>query len=230
MASCVSFSELNNLGVARMKAGSFGEAFDFFLRATTLLHSHIEGTSFQTKDANRVFEALSITMVPVYKQFVAWPTEHTLTVLGSAVKIIGIDEEAVIFDHAEQSKTAAILLYNMGLCCHLKGLQTGRSESLDKAYRLYTGALHTLENTFELKISSDEVSCLIVALSNNCGHIKELLFDIEQAKHFFSVLKTTLDTTSMSATRKFCEVDYGSLCLSIVLQSQFLPFAFAPAA
>jgi hypothetical protein len=67
----------------------------------------------------------------------------------------------------------AVLLYNLGITFHQKGLKTGDSQALSRALRFYSMAHETLavaENT-SLTETSNGLALGLLAVANNIGHV-----------------------------------------------------------
>ena len=72
----------------------------------------------------------------------------------------------------DQYKISAILLYNAGVCTHIKGIKSGASGDLATALLFYQNAFSLLTQTNAIQAVSDRYTLLVMALLNNMGYIK----------------------------------------------------------
>jgi len=76
-----------------------------------------------------------------------------------------------------------VVLYNMGLGCHISGLRTHCSGFLSKAYECYSLAHATLVSQVEcVESSSYLLSLVFLAIANNIGHIHSYFRNLQEVR------------------------------------------------
>jgi len=85
--------------------------------------------------------------------------------------------------HEYRSETTAVLLYNIGLSYHSKGVTKGGSKRLEYALEFYHLALTTLEESQELPVQecSEKARFIILALLTNMAHIYSHFYESSEA-------------------------------------------------
>jgi tetratricopeptide (TPR) repeat protein len=136
---------------------------------------------------------------------------------------------------------SATVLYNMALLHHLRGLDQGKSVSLDKALHLYQAALAILARCDLLESTSSIITChhsinlLHLALLNNSAQIYLQLFQRQDLDESISYMRYILDDTinSSPCCREENEEDdgdfYSFFVMSVMICSGDL-LNIAPAA
>jgi hypothetical protein len=102
-------------------------------------------------------------------------------------------ESRAFSSDADLARFSTIVLYNIGLCHHLKGLQnsTGTQDrTLKKALRFYRIALETLDSCVSCRRAIDNF--LRLALVNNLGHIHSMALDNDATLQCFGYLRRVL--------------------------------------
>ena len=82
----------------------------------------------------------------------------------------------------DQYKMGAILLYNAGLCYHLKGVHSGLSQDFAVARDFYRNAFSLVIETSAIARISNHDALLVLSLTNNMGHLNSSLFDLSAAR------------------------------------------------
>lgn len=101
-------------------------------------------------------------------------------------------EELCQMESTRQDITVAVVvLYNSGLCHHLRGLQHGNSKDIATAAKMYTSAYCILAGPEMIPYEQDAL--LMLAILNNLGHIyQNCLCEYTQAWDCLSALNECL--------------------------------------
>jgi hypothetical protein len=83
---------------------------------------------------------------------------------------------------------SSIILYNMGLMHHIRGLSNGQSDFLDQAYRLYRISADVLEKNESVEVNP----LLLLALFNNMAHIAATLLRAGEMQSSLQNVKSVL--------------------------------------
>ena len=102
-------------------------------------------------------------------------------------------EKALILSADEQSRetVSAVVLYNMALINHNRGIQRGRASLLKKALRLYRMSLEIL---FKSDFHSQDVNLLLLALFNNAAQIYAQRYDLAEMGYCLRCMREVLAT------------------------------------
>jgi len=114
------------------------------------------------------------------------------------------------YDEAHNTVTSAIIMYNMGLVHHTRGMSRGKTKYLTKALQLYqmslhmiqrvTGGVHDTSNdaAAETAITIPEVTVLILANLNNLAQIHSHLCLNDKMNAFIESMRVVLAECSTS--------------------------------
>jgi hypothetical protein len=108
-------------------------------------------------------------------------------------------ESRALSSDSNLARISAIVLYNIGLAHHLKGLQnsTGiHDRTLNKALGCYRMALKALDSCVSCRKASDNFLCL--ALVNNLGHIHSMVLNNEATLQCLDYLRRVLAAQTAS--------------------------------
>ena len=225
--------QLNNRGVAYLEKGNLNKAFTFFryaLRNTmTLLESNLEapkrsmvqGTRRAWK--NKGLQAF-VTSKPLTRR-VASPCEF---MYSQGITLLEEPDAYSLDDAVNMTVTSSIVLFNLALLHHIKGLQESTSRYLVKAEAFYSRSYQLLVGTgLELGGSGNPVIDLVsMALLNNAAHVgRELCHSERSQENFRKLMKLAVqvNTTTYgdSAISTFMEeAKNGFLLNAIVLSDQ----------
>ena len=128
-----------------------------------------------------------------------------------------------------RSETTAILLYNIGLSYHHKGLTTGVSSSLKRALDFYEFAYDTLEAESRCGRGCSDLSRLVLlAIATNMGHAYAYFYDVEETRSCRSIVAEIFASISPDSP-VLSEDDYFFFYLSMIVYHD-IDFCTAPAA
>jgi len=102
-----------------------------------------------------------------------------------------------------------VVLYNMGLGCHIMGLRTSCSGYLSKAYECYSLAHATLATTQIKRVESSSylLSLVFLAIANNIGHIHSYLRNFQEVRTCSEELAHQIRCRFNSVDPSFAECD-----------------------
>ena len=106
------------------------------------------------------------------------------------------EESHVVVDHY---KISAVLLYNAGLCSHIRGIHSGSSRDLSTALHFYRYSFSLLTDTNALQAVDDRDSLLVMALLNNMGHINAQSCDHQASKVCLETMRRVFSSTGGAA-------------------------------
>lgn len=111
------------------------------------------------------------------------------------------DHDQTLTSTDYQHETTAMLLYNMGLCYHSKGIRIGDSKALERALYFYQLAHKTLTENQPL-FDETLARFILLALTNNLGHVHSHFFNLEGTTschdHLILLLSGAAFDTTMS--------------------------------
>jgi len=139
------------------------------------------------------------------------------------------DDDAV-YDEIDNAVTTAIVMYNMGLVHHGRGMSRGKSKYLAKAAQLYQMSLHMIQQAMDGQQQENmpEVSLLLLANLNNLAQIHSNWCRTDKTKLFLDGMRTVL--TECSYEDFVGEEDYILFYMNILQETNVFAFATAPAA
>lgn len=111
-------------------------------------------------------------------------------------------DKALIISEDEQNREtiSAVVLYNMALINHNRGIQSGRTSLLKKALRLYRMSLEILlKADFHSQL---DVNLLLLALFNNTAQIYSQRYDLDQMRHCLGCMREVLATEPEEAANE----------------------------
>lgn len=165
-----------------MRLNDFAEAVVWFQEGLKLL-SGADGTDQLATGSPEIMEQSgekghcneqTIHSIPLTHQN---GTKHEILLLYA--NAFHMSSEATLVD------LSGCLLYNIGLCYQLEGLREGKLLSLSKARDYYVKAYRTLRRqTMKAELSelrSDPWVLVVLAISNNIGHIYAELRSLDEA-------------------------------------------------
>jgi hypothetical protein len=107
-------------------------------------------------------------------------------------------------------RTVSVVLFNSGLCHHLKGIKCGVSSDLQKALGFYQLAVDVVFDNTAAPVS-ERNELLALALVNNIGHLHESFMRFQKAaaclewiNSFFRSLDTAGDNSGSARNEIFC--------------------------
>ena len=128
-------------------------------------------------------------------------------------------------DGEDEELTSAVIMYNMALVNHARGIDCGISGHLSSALTLYKMALEVVDNIDDLPI---EAAILLLAIYNNMAHIAAHEFSIDDTTTALNRLRLILEDPYVSFS--IDEDDYVLFYLNAVIYQEKLNFTLAPAA
>jgi len=118
--------------------------------------------------------------VPVTGKALAASPDNIFPFFNRAFIIMEQDEDRTS-SNLSQSETTALLLYNMGLCFHHKGVTRGGSGCLDRALEFYQLTFRTINEGQSEDEYSELSRFILLALATNMGHVYSHFFDTDEA-------------------------------------------------
>lgn len=103
--------------------------------------------------------------------------DNVFSFFHRAILMTGDDEGLI--DAVTRKNTATVLLYNMGLCHHHKGLVAGKPKHLRQALYYYHMAYETID---DIQPIPELTSYLLLALANNMGHLYAHFFEFSEMR------------------------------------------------
>jgi hypothetical protein len=208
--------ELNNVAIAFVHSGRIQEAMELFQIGLSILRDQFHGN---TPDTPRPDESMveNDDSAPVVASGEANDTNDsaddtetscgTISVSGSDPVEIQLDSTFLaVYDRAlvvdldtiqpDDTRLSAVILFNMALLHHSRGLKHSNGDSLDRASRLYWFAIGILQ-MYHAPSAND---LLLLALYNNVAHIDSYLFRIEQMKESLEQMRDLLRPPSGSGS------------------------------
>ena len=197
----------NTAAVSLIMHGKLAESLRVIRTALTGLNEVIEqGASAPSPDANMaeatrsspiaekdMIDSVTVSVDPQTLSNAHYGVFHFFNraIVVDAPEALG-DESHVIVDHY---KISAVLLYNAGLCNHIKGLQSGSARDLATALHCYQYALSLLTDTNAIQAVSDQDALLVLALLNNMGHLNSQSFDHPASKICLETMRRIFPAT-----------------------------------
>lgn len=117
-------------------------------------------------------------------------------------------------------RTSAVLLYNLALVHHWRGLATGKTFGLAKALKLYNMAMVVVQQN----VDGIDMNYMAMAIFYNMGHIHAHLFQQREAHICFDSLRQILSQAS-DIHDVIAEDDYAVFFISAMFQESELHFA-----
>lgn len=124
----------------------------------------------------------------------------------------------------DELMSAVVIMYNMALVNHARGIDRGTNSYLSNALQLYEMALNLLEN---MSLFPPEAVLLLLALYNNVAHIYSHRYAIQPTRKFLDLLHQVLKDFASPTIE---EEDYALFYLNALVYENNRDFAFAPAA
>ena len=136
---------------------------------------------------------------------------------------------------AYDEEIAAVLLYNLALIHHIKGMYLRRSDVVDKALKLYELAVTILQKSNTSKRNDFMVDeLLVLALFYNLGQVNAQLMHFDKAGCYFAFLRTVLgdsnDENNEGAVLSLDDDDYSFFFFHAVIFQDGEQLPIAPAA
>jgi tetratricopeptide (TPR) repeat protein len=238
--------EINNSAVAFAQSGRSQEAMELFQLALSNLRDQFSRSAssappqFEGNVDNNSTHALDHHRKVEYDEPASSSCVVALNLFASVPKIqipqgpsfLALYDRALLVDpssdcnnEASDAAVSAVILFNMALLHHFRGLAGGQTEFLDRASRLYRIALDILQ-----KHNDDSNILLVLALYNNLAHIDSHLFRAEDMKHSLGQMRDILSTDDRDdECMPFDEDDYLIFSMNAMLGNE-REFTLAPAA
>jgi hypothetical protein len=167
---------LNNKAVALMKDGAYVCAYKLLHSALEQLKSQVEMDSDEHPSTN--LSSTPTAPVDVATQLLPVSVDYTASMERTELDPFAFYPCAFSFSGTEQAaanindaRTAAVIMYNFGLCFHVYGLNRPSPQYFLKALTMYTSALGLVEVASGTSGDAFSDHLLILALYNNIGHI-----------------------------------------------------------
>jgi tetratricopeptide (TPR) repeat protein len=232
--------ELNNVAVAFVQSGRTQEAMELFQIALSILrdqfHENPDSDSQQGRDpqSNETTQADSAGVVSSSATDAA--RQGALIVTGGdpvaihleSTFLAAYDRALVINNESAQLddlKLSAVILFNMALLHHSRGLRSTNGDSLDRASRLYYFALGILQ----MHHTPTTNDLLWLALYNNLAHIDSYLLRIDSMKASLEQIRTLLRPHFDEDCNPIEEDDYNLFSVN-AMYGRETSFRVAPAA
>jgi hypothetical protein len=146
-----------------------------------------------------------------------------LSFYNGAFTMDGVTDDAYV-----APELSAVILFNLGLLYHRRGMATGNSKALIKALRIYDFSLSALfgEESAAHGGTAVDMTLLELALYSNIGHVNKHFFNQEDTIRSQSHLRSKLATVNAS---QLSQSEYEFFYLNVIMTHN-QQFAFAPAA
>jgi hypothetical protein len=166
----------NQVAVSLLSEGRESESINLIKTTLSTLRALVLAESEGEVRTDSDEEVLLSVMIPLKNSSPSAIHGGVFRVFNRAItmEVPGTDHGHVPVD---QYKMGAILLYNAGLCCHLKGMQSGLSQDLVSARDFYRHAFSLISERNAIFGISDLDALLVFSLANNMGHLNSSLFD-----------------------------------------------------
>jgi tetratricopeptide (TPR) repeat protein len=243
----VSLVEINNSAVAFAQSGRSQEAMELFQLALSNLRDQFSRGASSAPNFEDTVDNNSTHAMDCYhhhrfeSQEPASASCAALNLFASVPKIqipqdqsfLALYDRALLVDpssgcnnEASDAAVSAVILFNMALLHHFRGLTGGQTDFLDRASRLYRIALDILQ-----KHNDNTNILLVLALYNNLAHIDSHLFRVEDMKHSLGQMQDILSTddSANECILPFDEDDYLIFSMNAMLGNE-REFTLAPAA
>jgi hypothetical protein len=236
--------ELNNVAVAFVQSGRTQEAMELFQIALSILrdqfHQNPDSDSQQSDrdpQSNETTQADSSSIADVSASSTDSERQGALNLTGSDPVVIHLestflaayDRALVVNNESAQQlddlKLSAVILFNMALLHHSRGLRSTNGDSLDRASRLYCFALGILQ----MHHTPSNNDLLWLALYNNLAHIDSYLFRIDSMKASLEQIRTLLRPHFDEDCDPIEEDDYNLFSVN-AMYGRETSFRVAPAA
>jgi hypothetical protein len=222
---------LNNSAVAYLQAGRPAEAMELLqIGLSHLRDQFVEKRGRQLEQApsrdqddddDAMVEEYNLPYKPTYVSAVSsipvfWQQD---------VSSLTLYDRALLVDTALEGDEilSSVILYNMGLLHHNRGLESGVSNFLHRGYRLYQISLDILTRQ---NSASDPL--LLMALFNNMAHVASNLFQVNEMRAALGHIRTIL--SGMGHRPQLDEDDYAIFYANTFMFGQREEFMVAPAA
>ena len=203
-----SFIETNNNAVALLQQQKYDEAGRMLRSAVDALHvlsrtldsgdCSIEGTDSKPSSSCSCTTRFHFTPLPPVRHQEGAFIYHRAACIS----------EASVQTNVERSRLSAIILYNMALFYHIRGLEHGRMEPLHISIKMYEMARGLLCSIVEEESLEEEdatgVYYLAMAILNNLGQLFNELSEYEAVTECFEQVRCILEQT------RDCKQDYES--------------------
>ena len=223
-------------------------SFDSVDDSTTTDHAYAYLAEDRPKDnAQQSDETPSLLSVPVLTDLLL--QGHQSTSLEDP-SLMGVFDRALCVtnddDMEHRELVTAVLMFNLGLVHHARGISRGRSKYLNKALNLYKMALRVIQNiqeqlaqdheahgiTPECIRSVSHVSLLLLALLNNMTQIYSQFFRLEKMQHYLQHMRWLLsEDHELAAQYLLTDDDFAWFCTNVMcLDTAGIGHVVAPAA
>ena len=169
-------------------------------------------------DSSDAHVVTSIDALHLPKESMSVCPNNAFTIFNKALHFEKFEPATLLSD---KTRVASVFLYNIGLAYHREGIQTGTSHFLHRALEFYKMAFETLDQSESF--DTDFITFVMLAVTNNIGHIKSHFFEIDEMQECRSLLHSLLSTTVPGACMG--EDEYAFFHHSLVFQSSVVRFA-----
>lgn len=183
MASTISTAQLNNSAIALLHSGRTQEAMEALQVALSTLRDQFKG----------VAEPRGMGSCSTGK--------GAISVLGSAsmrkqhgASFLEFYDRGLLVDTTarceDETLLSAVILFNMALLHHARGLEVGKSEFLERASCLYHIAVGIIQQQ-DVNATTD---LILLALLNNMAHVDSYLCRLDDMKDSLEQMREILST------------------------------------
>jgi tetratricopeptide (TPR) repeat protein len=233
-------SSLNNNAIMYLQAGKPYEAMELLQTALSQLRDQFmecEEPDWDTDSDDPIHESCHENSCLDCVQDATEAPTKAISVYSSIPVLIPQDTSFIVFyDRAllvdtsgpclDNELLSAVILFNMALLHHSRGVSFCKTDSLELASRLYHIALDILRK--EVHIGSNYL--LLMAIFNNLAHIDSHLFRIDEMKGSLEEIRTILISDVIDVDDfSLCEEDYAIFFMNAMLGNE-KELAVAPAA
>jgi hypothetical protein len=127
--------------------------------------------------------------------------------------LLCVYDRAIVVSYQEDDSEvmSAVIMYNMALLSHSRGLQLSRFKCLLRATKLYRMAISILMRRESIRSS---VSILFLALFNNLAHVYSYTYEVHKMNECLECMRQTLSAFDHTAeeSEKYSVFFANSIC------------------
>lgn len=237
----ISASALNNSAIMYLQAGRSQEAMELLQIALSKLRDQfLESPDSELDDSCDESEPTQDTdeddLMMKCEQDVVEPCTKSINLVSSISFVMQHDtsflkfyDRALLVDTSDSCHDhellSAVILFNMALLHHSRGVACCKTDCLVRASRLYQIALDILQRQFDYSTNY----LLLMAIFNNLAHIDSHLFRIEEMKSSLEEIRSILMSEVIDEEFSLSEDDYSIFFMNAMFGNE-KELTVAPAA
>lgn len=149
-------------------------------------------------------EGPAILAVPVLHDMLLHPPQLS----GNSAIILFDRALCLAQDETDREMVTAVIMFNLGLVHHARGIARGRSNYLSKAMNLYKMSLRVVQ-----KVEDAPISLLLLALFNNLAQIYSHFFLLEKMRRYLDNMRLLLADDEV---RTMSQDDFVWFCTNVM--------------